>query len=231
MSSGADPFEVLGVGRDASLAEVRLAYRAAALKHHPDNCPGDPLEAQRKFAEISEAYRAVRRIVRRADAGAETRRNPRTFEPQDFTRMAVGWHTGRDPTARVDDPEPWRALPGTHKISLATLNEPRVFAMLWVLAIVLSVTGTYVAARLRVRVGFREEMHPAEALVFLVMPLAIYAVLTTTALLAVVLSRRIVWLIGQLGHLARRALPAPPDERELPPVRSGRHLPNRNKRK
>jgi len=227
MASSIDPFEVLGVGREASLAEIRLAYRAAALKYHPDNCPGDPAEVHKRFAEISEAYRRLCRTVGRAEAHQDSR----TFDPQDFTRMAVGWHTGRDAGARLRDPEPWRALPGTHRVSLATLNEPRVFVVLWLLAIGLSVGGTYLAARLRIWDGFREDLPPAEALVFLVLPVGIYAVLTTAALLVLILTRRIVWLVGQLGYLARRALPAPSDEPKLPPVKSRRNLPKRNKRK
>src|SRR5687768_1241432 len=50
-----DPYEVLGVGRSATEAEIKRAYRRAAKENHPDRHPGDP-KAQAKFSEINNAY-------------------------------------------------------------------------------------------------------------------------------------------------------------------------------
>lgn len=55
MAAGMDYYALLGVGRQATVEEVRTAYRKLALKLHPDRNPGDK-EAERKFKEISEAY-------------------------------------------------------------------------------------------------------------------------------------------------------------------------------
>lgn len=50
-----DPYEVLGVSRDASKDEIKKAYRRMAKKYHPDLHPDDP-NATEKMNEINEAY-------------------------------------------------------------------------------------------------------------------------------------------------------------------------------
>ena len=53
-----DYYEILGVARDASEADVKKAYRRLAMKHHPDRNPGNP-EAEAHFKEAKEAYEAL----------------------------------------------------------------------------------------------------------------------------------------------------------------------------
>ena len=50
-----DYYEVLGVDRSADADALKKAYRALALKYHPDHNPDDPA-AEDKFKEASEAY-------------------------------------------------------------------------------------------------------------------------------------------------------------------------------
>lgn len=50
----ADPYETLGVPRDASEDAIRKAYRKLAKKHHPDLNPGKP-DAADKFSELNAA--------------------------------------------------------------------------------------------------------------------------------------------------------------------------------
>lgn len=53
-----DYYEVLGLSRSASADEIKRAYRKLAKQHHPDANPDDP-SAQKKFAEITEAYEVL----------------------------------------------------------------------------------------------------------------------------------------------------------------------------
>jgi molecular chaperone DnaJ len=63
--SKADYYEVLGVSRDASEAELKTAYRKLAMKYHPDRNPGDAT-AEERFKEASEAYGVLSDADKRA---------------------------------------------------------------------------------------------------------------------------------------------------------------------
>jgi len=53
-----DPYEVLGVSKKASEAEIKKAFRTLAKKHHPDKHQNDP-KAVKRFQELSSAYEVV----------------------------------------------------------------------------------------------------------------------------------------------------------------------------
>jgi hypothetical protein len=53
-----DPYEVLGVSRTASDAEIRTAYRKLVKLHHPDHNNGSE-ESERRFEEVQDAYTRV----------------------------------------------------------------------------------------------------------------------------------------------------------------------------
>lgn len=68
--SAADPYAVLGVGRDATHAQVRAAYRRLARQWHPDR-PDAPPGAAARMAELNRAWAVLGDAGRRAahDAG------------------------------------------------------------------------------------------------------------------------------------------------------------------
>lgn len=59
MSTKRDYYEILGIDKNASEAEIKKAYRKKAMKFHPDRNKGDE-EAAKKFKEASEAYEVLK---------------------------------------------------------------------------------------------------------------------------------------------------------------------------
>jgi molecular chaperone DnaJ len=60
-----DFYEVLGVSRTCTEADMKSAFRKAAMQYHPDRNPGD-VEAEHKFKEINEAYQTLSDAQKRA---------------------------------------------------------------------------------------------------------------------------------------------------------------------
>ena len=54
----ADPYQILGMSREAALDDIRKAYRRLAKKNHPDLNPGDTA-AEARFTDIASAYDIV----------------------------------------------------------------------------------------------------------------------------------------------------------------------------
>ena len=92
MATGAkrDYYEVLGVGRDASLPDIKRAYRALAVQLHPDRNPGNP-EAEERFKEASQAYAVLSDPEKRA-----------RYDRFGHEGVAANGFTGFDPAAFGD---------------------------------------------------------------------------------------------------------------------------------
>jgi len=54
-----DFYEVLGVSKNATAAEIKSAYLKLAMKYHPDKNLNNKEEAEIKFKEVGEAYEVL----------------------------------------------------------------------------------------------------------------------------------------------------------------------------
>jgi molecular chaperone DnaJ len=57
--SNPDLYNILGIEKGASDADIKKAYRRLAMKYHPDKNPGNK-DAEKKFKEISQAYEILK---------------------------------------------------------------------------------------------------------------------------------------------------------------------------
>ena len=103
-----DAYKTLGVHRSGTAAELKAAWRALMVLHHPDKASGNPVDADRrtrKTAEINGAYESLKTSDRRQaydtarpndgkTADEMARERARSREPQPRPRT----HTDREPT-------------------------------------------------------------------------------------------------------------------------------------
>ncbi len=71
-------YDVLGVKKTATEEEIKKAYRALAMKYHPDRNPGNKKEAEERFKEINEAYAVL--------SDKDKRRQYDQFGPSGFSQ-------------------------------------------------------------------------------------------------------------------------------------------------
>src|SRR3990172_4466534 len=94
-----DYYKILGVGKGASAAEIKAAYRKLAKLHHPDKNPGDK-RAEEKFKEINEANEVLGDAAKR----------------QKYDQLGAQWaqyqHASRGGDARGFDWSQWAAQQG-----------------------------------------------------------------------------------------------------------------------
>ena len=93
----ADPYQTLGVKKDASQDEIQKAYRRLAKKLHPDLNPGNK-QAEEQFKEVSQAYDLLGDADKRArfDRGeidASGAERPRQRYYRDFAEGASSYST------------------------------------------------------------------------------------------------------------------------------------------
>lgn len=83
-----DPYEVLGVSRDASMDEVEQAYKSLVKKYHPDRYRDNPLRelAEEKLKEIIEAYEYIK-SQRSSQTYSNNTYNPHTSQTSQYNNQ------------------------------------------------------------------------------------------------------------------------------------------------
>ena len=75
-----DPYQALGVAKNASPADIKKAFRKLAKQYHPDRNQNDP-KAKEKFSEINSAYEIVGDEKKRAAIRSRRDRRGRQAAP------------------------------------------------------------------------------------------------------------------------------------------------------
>lgn len=86
-----DFYEVLGISKSASEAEIKKAYRTLAKKYHPDMNPNDK-SAEKKFKEVNEAYEVLSDAEKKSryDSYGHAGLDPSMGGGQDFGGFGFG---------------------------------------------------------------------------------------------------------------------------------------------
>ena len=102
-----DPYQVLGVPRNASEDDVRRAYRKLAKELHPDLNPANRASAEERFKKVSAAYEIVGDAEKRKqfdrgeiDASTASRGGVFTVHTPAATRRLAGQDKGGSPGRR-----------------------------------------------------------------------------------------------------------------------------------
>jgi curved DNA-binding protein CbpA len=92
-----DYYSILGVSPTAELVVIRAAYRALALRYHPDTWGGDKTQAENLMRELNEAYEVLSNATSRKIYD-EQREKPGFKDSRDRGHAEAGFGRREDPS-------------------------------------------------------------------------------------------------------------------------------------
>ena len=92
-----DYYSILGVSPTAELVVIRAAYRALALRYHPDTWAGDKTQAENLMRELNEAYEVLSNATSRK-VYDEQREKPGFKDSRDRGHAEAGFGRRQDPS-------------------------------------------------------------------------------------------------------------------------------------
>jgi DnaJ domain len=111
-ASTADYYGILGLTSDATLADVKKAYRKLARQHHPDRNNADPGAIDR-FRRITEAYEYLSAHLKDNAHGNGHSRPAPTAPPRADVGMPGGYSQAASPVLAMLE-ETWQAIRARH---------------------------------------------------------------------------------------------------------------------
>jgi DnaJ-class molecular chaperone len=111
-ASTADYYGILGLTSDATLADVKKAYRKLARQHHPDRTNADPGAIDR-FRRITEAYEYLSAHLKDNDHGNSHSRPGPTAPPRADAGMPGGYSEAASRVLTMLE-EIWQAIRAGH---------------------------------------------------------------------------------------------------------------------
>jgi hypothetical protein len=217
MQMEADPYELLGVPGDATLLDVKLAYRKAAMECQPDRFGGDQAAAEKRLRDLNAAYREISGKLESSAWNATSPASSKTYTPQDFARegAAAYWRPPADQAGGGPGGT------GVHQTTVveSTRNETAWFLILWALAIILGIVFGGAAASWRAYHSTSGELQTSDIVISVLVGELIYVALAGAAVVLVILTRKIVRLTIRFAHNHWRFLPAPPANQVGQPAR------------
>lgn len=103
-----DCYRLLGLRTGASYEDIKASYRRLARKYHPDSNLGNQQQAQEKFIQLTEAYKALISVVRPVEPsnpGAATANLQQPKQPPK-PPAATSWATPKAPQVKVTKKSP-----------------------------------------------------------------------------------------------------------------------------